>query len=197
MKKMTLSFFIFSYLASAHAYQISLTPNELEKLKQGKQLERVEEIKGEVFPKVTLVKVIPHTPKENMAVFSDFTKHPKFVPNLVKAKVVKKEGNSTDVAFEMHMPVPVSNSKYTTRNTITNEGNNYYLTWDLVKSEQVKATKGNVNFEEFEGKTLFTYITHITPASKMAWIVKSKVVPDVKKTVESLLKYLEKNAGKK
>lgn len=180
--------------SSANAFRLPLTPQEIERLKKGEELERVEELKDEVFPKVTLINVIPHSPKANMDVFSDFENHRKFIPGLVKSKVVRKEGNATDVAFEMDLPAPISNSEYTTRNFVENEGNNYYLTWELVKSKQVKRTSGMVIFEEFEGKTLFTYISHITPDSSFAWAVKSRVVPDVKKNVKAVMNYLNKSA---
>lgn len=179
---------------NAFALRTSLTAEELLKLKKGEELTRVEELKDEPFPRVTLINIIPHSPAANMKVFSDFKNHKKFIPGLLKSDVVKVEGNATDVSFEMEMPI-VKNTKYVTRNTVVYEGNDAILTWDLVKSEQVKRTKGMVMFEEFEGKTLFTYVTHITPDSSFAWTVKSRVVPDVKKNIEAVKSYLAKNAG--
>jgi ribosome-associated toxin RatA of RatAB toxin-antitoxin module len=179
---------------SSFALRTKLSPADLEKLKKGKELEKVEELKNEVFPRVTLINIIPHTPKENMKVFSDFNNHKKFIPGLKKSKIVKVNGNSTDVAFEMEMPI-VDNTEYTTRNTVVYEGNDAILTWDLVKSKDVKKTKGMVMFEELDGKTLFTYVSHITPDSSMAWAVKSRVLPDVKKNIEAVKEYLSKNAG--
>ena len=185
---------LFFIMSQAFAFKVNLTPEEIERLKKGEELERVEELKGEVFPRVTLINVIPHSPKANMDVFLDFENHKKFIPGLVKSKIVKKNGNATDVAFEMDLPAPISNSEYTTRNFVENSGNNYYLTWELVKSKQVKRTNGMVIFEEFEGKTLFTYVSHITPDSSFAWAVKSRVLPDVKKNIDAVMKHLNKTA---
>lgn len=179
----------------ASAYRVKLTDSEIDKLKKGKEIERVEELKGEVFPRVTLINVIPHTPHQNMTLFTNFESHPKFIPGLLGAKIVHKEGNITDVAFEMEMPI-VKNTKYTTRHFVDYEGKDAVLRWDLLKSKQLKATKGSIIFEDFEGKTLFTYITHITPTSSLAWTVKSRVVPDVKKNMKVVRAYLAKNAGK-
>ncbi len=193
MKK-TLFLALILSIPQAFAYKLNLTPQELEKLRKGEELERVEEIKDEVFPRVTLVNVIPHTPKANMDVFADFENHKKFIPGLVKSHIVKQTGNATDVAFEIHLPAPVKNSEYTTRHFIEHQGNNYLLTWELVKSKQVKRTTGMVSFEEFEGKTLFTYVSHITPDSSFAWVVKSRVVPDVKKNIKAVINHLNKTA---
>ncbi len=179
---------------SAFALRTNLTASDLEKLRKGQELEKVEELKGEVFPRVTLINIIPHTPKENMELFTKFENHKRFIPGMTKSKVVKVNGNQTDVHFEMEMPI-VKNTEYTTRHTVVYEGNDAILTWDLVKSDQLKKTKGMMMFEEYEGKTLFTYVTHITPDSSFAWTVKSRVVPDVKATMKEVKAYLSKNAG--
>ena len=194
---MKISITLFALITSltANAYRVNLSEAEMAKLKKGQEIERVEELKGEVFPRVTLINVIPHTPHQNMTLFTNFENHPKFIPGLKAAKVVKKEGNITDVAFEMEMPI-VKNTKYTTRHFVDYEGKDAVLKWDLIKSKQLKATKGSIIFEDYEGKTLFTYITHITPESSLAWTVKSRVVPDVKKNMKVVREYLAKNAGK-
>jgi predicted choloylglycine hydrolase len=190
--------FLSSLLISfaSYAYRVTLSPAELEQLKAGKEITRVEELKSEVFPKVTLINIIPHTPEQNMNVFSDFKNHKKFIPGLVKSDIVNQSANITDVSFELNLPAPASNSKYVTRHTLVKEGKDEILTWDLLKSRQLKATKGSIIFEEFEGKTLFTYITHITPSSSLAWVVKSRVVPDVKQTIKAVIKHLGATAGK-
>ena len=183
---------------SAFAFRANLTAEELSQLKKGKEVERVEFLKDQVFPRVTLFNIIPHTPKENMDVFTDFENHKNFIPGLKKSKIVKKKGNKTDVFFEMHMPMPVSNSEYTTRHTVTTESNDTILKWDLVKSEQVKDSKGTVMFEEYEGgKSLFTYINHVTPKSSLAWVVKDKVVPEVKENIKVVIKHLDKTVNSK
>jgi ribosome-associated toxin RatA of RatAB toxin-antitoxin module len=183
--------------SSVFAFKLDFTPAELEKIKKGEQIERVEEIKNEVFPKVTYAQIIPHTPKENMDAFSDFEDQKNYIPGMMKAKVVKKEGNFTDVSFKLHMPMPASDSEYISRHVIESEGNNYFLTWNLLQSKQLKATKGGMNFEEFEGKTLFTYTSLITPSSSFAWVVKSRVAPDTKKTVDIIIKHLDDVISKK
>ncbi len=190
--KTTLLLLLTLFPVSVYAFRTVLTPEEMERLKKGEVLERVEELKDEVFPKVTLIQIIPHSPKKNMDVFSDFESHKKFIPGMLKSEVVKKTDNITDVFFEMHLPAPVKNSEYTTRHTITNEGNDYILKWNLLKSKQVKRSTGIVMFEEIEGKSLFTYVSHITPNSSFAWVVKSRVVPDVKKTIKAVTDHLER-----
>src|SRR5687768_8499930 len=114
--KTFLSAIVILFSSSSYALRTKLTADELSQLKKGDELTRVEELKDEPFPRVTLINIIPHTPSANMKVFSDFKNHKKFVPGLLKSDVVKVEGNATDVSFEMEMPI-VKNTKYVTRNT--------------------------------------------------------------------------------
>ncbi len=195
MKKLIVLASLFLSFSSS-ASRINLSPADLEHLKKGKEITRVEELKGEVFPRVTLVNIIPHTPAENMSVFTDFKNHKKFIPGLVKSDIVNQSGNITDVSFELNLPAPASNSKYVTRHTLVKEGKDEILNWDLLKSKQLKATKGSIIFEDYEGKTLFIYVTHITPSSSLAWVVKSRVVPDTKETIKAVIKHLGATAGK-
>jgi ribosome-associated toxin RatA of RatAB toxin-antitoxin module len=169
-----------------------LSPQDIARLNKGEQIKRVKTLKGQVWPEVTVITVIPNTPKENMDVFTDFESHKKFIPNLTKAKIVRKEGSETDVAFEMDMPMPLSNSSYTTRHTLVQSGEAYTLSWNLLKASQMKACKGSAKFEPYEGKTLFTYNNHITPDSKFAGMFKEKAKDDVVTTVNIIIKHLGK-----
>ncbi len=188
--KTLITILLLSFSGLTFALRTTLSPKELKALKAGKEITRVEELEDEVFPRVTLVNVIPNSPRENMEIFSDFESHKNFIPGLRTSKIVKREGNITDVFFEMEMPI-ISNTEYTTRHKVAYEDDAAILTWNLLKSDQVKRTKGMIMFEEFEGKTLFTYVSHITPKSSLAWTVKGRVVPDVKKTIDAVIKHLK------
>lgn len=181
------------YSFSSYALRTDLTTSEIALLKNGKQIKQAVTIEGQIWPKVIVVSLIPHTPKQNMEVFSQFESHRKFIPNLTKSKIVRKEGNATDVSFEMDMPMPVSNSLYTTRHILENTGDDYKISWSLLKSNQMKSSNGFVVFEAFEGKTLFTYENHISPDSSFAGLFTSRVKSDVEKTVKIIIKHLDKS----
>lgn len=194
MKTLTLFTLLFCVTSFTSKAAIPSGP-ELEKLKAGKLIKKVEDLKGEIWPRITIQVVIPHTPKANMEVFDDFERQKDFIPDMISAKVIRKlENNAYDVAFEMEMPWPISNTKYVTRNTIRQNGNDYRIDWHLIKSNQMKATTGSVIFQALgEDKTIFTYVSHITPDSEFASMFKSRVSEDVEKTVKIIMKHLEKN----
>lgn len=191
----TILFFSLIILSSSLLASADLSPKDLSQLKAGKLIRKVEKLDGEIWPKVTVMAVIPHTPKDNMEVFDDFEAQKEYIPDMVSAKVLNKvEENAYDVAFEMKMPWPISNTKYVTRNIIKKDGENYRIDWHLIKSNQMKDTKGSVIFEALdENQTLLTYVNHITPDSELASMFKSRVPEDVEKTVKVIIDHLGKH----
>lgn len=189
---MTLLFvFLFSFFSYA---QDNPKGAELEKLKKGELLKQVIELPNEVWPKVIITALIPYTPKQNLTVMSDYEAQKNYIPDMKKSKIVKKiSANATNVYFVLGMPWPVPDSKYTTTNVIEQNGDKYRLYWYLVKANQMKATKGSMDFIPFEGKTLFIYTTHITPDSSFAKMFKDKVESDVEKTVKVIIKHLDQS----
>lgn len=175
-------------------YLTNLSDKDLSDLRAGEILIRKEDVKGETFPKVTLIQVIPHSPQSNMKAFTDYTNHKNFIPNILVSKIIKENGNIADVYFEMKLPIISDIYKYTTRHEILIKGQAAILNWKLIESKQIKASEGSLIFEEFEGKTLFTYTSHTTPKSSFAWFVKRKVVPELIIVIKAITQHLEKTA---
>ncbi len=190
-----LSLFVFSFSSFAG---IEVSPEDMAILKSGKFVKRVKMIEGKIWPEVTIISIIPHTPKENVDVYSDFNSHSKFVPDLIKSHVSKVEDGASYIDAEMKMPWPIKNSIYTTKSISKIVGDAYELSWVFVSGNQLKDTVGVVHFVPFEGgKTLFSYTNHVTPDSSLASIFRDRVPLDVEKAVTAILKHLKKNAGKK
>ena len=175
------------------ALKADMTADEKSQLRQGKMVKRVINLKGKSWPQVTIMQIIPNTPKQNMDVYTEFDQHKNFIPDLIKSKIISKTEKEIVVSFEMKMPFPVPNSIYTTKNIFENSGEDYKLSWTLIRANQLKATEGSVIFESYEGKTLFTYINHITPDSSFAGMFKGRVDGDVEKTVKIIIKHLGQN----
>jgi ribosome-associated toxin RatA of RatAB toxin-antitoxin module len=191
MKKLICAFLL-SFNLSAMAAIAELMPMTISQLKNGQVIKRVEALENEVWPRVTMMGIIPHTPKQNIEIFSRFENHKNFIPDLTQSKIVKRVSeNEFWIHYRMKMPWPVEDSEYTTSNTITREGDNYRIDWRLIEGNQLKATTGTVLFETFEDKTLFTYISHISPDSKLAGMFTTRVPKDVEKTFHIIAQYLK------
>ena len=88
--------FILSLIFSFYSFALDLTDQEKEILRQGEIVKRVNWREGYTWPQVTIISVLPHTPIENLAVFSDYESHKKFIPDMVKSKIEKQN----------HLPSP-------------------------------------------------------------------------------------------
>lgn len=179
-------------LFSLSALSLELDPKELPELSKGKLVKDVKWQKGFVWPKVTIRALIPGTPEQNMKSFTQFEKHPKFIPDLVESKVVKTiSPTQLHVYAEMKVPWPVNKSKYTTNNVITKKPDGTQdLTWNKVDGDLIKATDGHITFTPYEGKSLMEYQSQIVPDSKFAGMFKSKIEKDVEKSVEKIVAFL-------
>ncbi len=96
------------------------------------------------------------------------------------------------VDFEMHLPWPFANSKYSTGNILSRlENNEYEVRWYLVRSDSLIDSKGTVRFIPYGKKTLLKYQSFIHPSSKLASIFCSKAESGITKTVRAIVTYTE------
>jgi len=176
-----------------------ITKEEKEKLIKSEMITYVEWKKDIVWPVVAIRVPLEGTPEENLKVFMEFEKHTDYVPDVVKAKVVKRtDENNLEVFFQMDMPWPVNKSTYTNSYKVTSpiEGSKK-LEWKLIEGNVLKDTYGFLHFIPFEGKTLLEYQTTIIPKSSMAGMFKSRVQKDVETAVQKIVNYLNKRTAKK
>jgi len=172
----------------------ALTEDEKAQLKKGEFITKVDWKEGYIWPEVTVYSLLKHSPKQNLDVFLDFETHKNYIPDMLESKVVKRiSQNQLQVYFEMSMPWPVKKTNHTTNNVISkNTDGSYTLKWNLVNGKMLKATDGYMNFSNYEGKTLLTYVSLIVPNSSLAGMFKNRVAEDVEKTVKVISKHLVK-----
>lgn len=176
----------------------TISPSEKQELSKG-MIKKIEWKKGYVWPEVTIKVLLNHSPIDNMNVFLDFEKHKSYIPDMLESRILKKiSANETHVYFEMEMPWPVKKTSHVTNNVVThNSDGSYTLKWNLVKADMIKATDGYMNFSEYEGKTLLTYVSLIVPNSSFAGMFKDRVASDVEKAVSKITKHLNQTLNKK
>lgn len=199
MKTKTL-FFIVTLLVSTFSFASNL-PSEadLAKLRKGELIKTVTWKEGLIWPEVTIMALINHTPSENMSVFVDFDTHKNYIPDMLESQVIKEVSpTQKHVRFLMEMPWPVKRTGHVTNNILTKSKDGIYnLKWNLVKADMLKDTYGHIQFENFEGKTLMRYSNQIVPNSSFAGMFKSRVAKDVEHSVQEIIKHLDKTIKKK
>ncbi len=186
--------FIFFVLTSGFLFSnTEFTPDEsmVEKALKGEQVAVVTKLKGFVWPEVIIYDTIESTAEEAMAIFTDYPLQKTYVPRLIKADIVKIISPvEKHVDFEMDLPFPAANSKYVTGNVISRDDNSYIISWYQVSSSSAKDSKGWARFIPSGNRTILIYKSFVVPKSVFAGLFKSKVVKEVKKTINALKNFV-------
>jgi hypothetical protein len=197
------SFLLFTLIICASfgfstASSAELSQTEVAKLTNKELIIHSKEIPKCPWPEVTVFTLIDVSPVEAVALFSNYQDHKKYIPDLIKSVPTRRVAeNEIIVDFEMRLPWPLANSKYSTGNVFNRLGNNeYQICWYLVESDSLIDSKGIVEFIPYEKKTLLKYKSLIHPDSKLASIFASKATSGITKTVQAIVAYIEETKKK-
>lgn len=198
-QKMALRLFIalflimYAFVGFSMTHSAEISEMELAKLTNKELIIHSKDIQGCPWPEITVFTLIDVLPVEAAAIFSNYQDHKKYIPDLIKSDPSRKIAeNEIIVDFEMHLPWPFANSKYSTGNILSRlENNEYEVRWYLVRSDSLIDSKGTVRFIPYGKKTLLKYQSFIHPSSKLASIFCSKAESGITKTVRAIVTYTE------
>lgn len=200
MKIIFAALFLIVYASSGVAMTPfpELTQTEVTKLTNRELVIHSRDIPKSPWPEITVFALIDALPGEAAALFSNYQDHKRYIPDLIKSDPVRKVAeNETIVDFEMTVPWPLPNSKYSTGNVLNKIGNtDYQISWYLVESNSLVDTKGTVHFAPYGKKTLLKYKSLIHPVSKLAALFSSKAENGLTKTVRAIVEYVEETKRK-
>lgn len=162
-----------------------LNSKEIKAIDSGEYFFKNKKVKGKPWPEITVYKTIDATSLESVAVFYALEHQPKYIPNLIKAKVVEQRvPTEADVNYELKMPWPLKNGKYIHGHKLSyDKPSTYKVAWWLVKSNTAKEVKGSATFYNYKNKTLLKYNSFVVPDSILASFVESKMLEDVKSSL--------------
>lgn len=152
------------------------------------------QVKGEVWPEVTVKVLIKATPLQAVAVFAAYDYQKNYIPNLLKSEVISEEvsaeKNDTQVGYKMDMPWPISDSEYIHGHELSAPATNEYkVRWYMVKSDSADNVQGYAHFvphPALKDFTLMTYVSQVSPKSFFAGALKKLMVGDVLKSIEAI-----------
>jgi hypothetical protein len=198
--KLFLAFALLMYASLTFAVtpSVELTQTDLAKITNKELIIHSKEVPRCPWPEITVFALIDASPVEATALFSNYQDHKKYIPDMIKSDPTRKIGeNEIIVDFEMHLPWPLANSKYSTGNVLNRlENNEYEICWYLVESDSLIDSKGTVQFIPYGKKTLLKYQSLIHPYSKLASVLSSKVKGGITKTVQAIVNYIEETKKK-
>ncbi len=196
MKKIiSILLFVFSVfpLLSVSDENFALSNSDQKMLDKGEFVLREKKIKGAPWPEITVLSKINATPLESMGVFYAYHEHKDFIPDLLISTPSRYiSPYDLHIDFEMKIPWPLKNSRYTTGNKLGTYGDGgYRIDWYHVVSTSSKTTRGFVLFIPYEKVTMFIYRTFVLPKSKLAGIFKKKMIKEVRKSVIAIIARIE------
>jgi carbon monoxide dehydrogenase subunit G len=170
-----------------------LNQTELVKVANKELIIHSKEVAKCPWPELTVFALIDASPVEAAAVFSNYEDQKKYIPDLVKSDPARRVAqNETIVNFEMRLPWPLANSRYSTGNIFNRlENDKYEICWYLVESDSLIDSKGTVQFIPYGNKTLLKYQAFVHPGSRLASIFSSRAKATITKTVQAIVSYIE------
>jgi hypothetical protein len=165
-----------------------LSSADQQKVKGGGQVMVTEPIDGYPWPRVKVYQSVNATPREVMAVFTDYGNACKFVPNCLKSQISKE---ITPLAFDVDyvIDVPIfSDEAYTVRDTLSREaGGALRVTWKLIKATSILESSGNLYAEPRGAGTVIRYTNLVRPSSQAAMLLKGMALSQMRDTVEAIV----------
>lgn len=182
---------LFSFSVHANVDLSKLTREQREQLYKGEFVLTTTAVKDAPWPVVTVYRLIDHADALSFgAFFADFLEQPKYVPDLLKAKI-HHENNPRDVQvqYEMHLPWPIPNAVYIHGHHLTwPTPGNLKVAWYLVESSVAQKVEGFSEFVSLDDKVLWHYQTFVHPKSSLASLFERSMQNDVLKSLEATLK---------
>ena len=188
--KVIISLLLFSLSSPLLAF--GLTPKQLTYLENHDHLLEREMISNAPWPQITMYLKIKATPEEAMALYSDFEQQKNYVPNILESTVINQlSPKEVHTRYELKMPWPLSNSRYTHGTVINKINNNYSISWYVVESDSTEKIDGLATFENFGTQTLMTYRCLIYPKSIFASLFANTMVSDTQTTTLVIRDYIQ------
>ncbi|WP_127717228.1 hypothetical protein [Halobacteriovorax sp. HLS] len=178
---------VFILISSSSLAQSVIKKEDHKKLESKKAVIYQEKVKGNVWPRVRVNILIDSSPLEALAIFLALDHQKNYLPNLIKSTPVKHiSATEVHTAYELELPWPLPNSKYTNGSDFKKISENKYMArWYLVESDSAYSVDGNVYFTRYNnGMTLMQYQTLISPKSALSGIVRGFMIKD---TTDSII----------
>lgn len=169
-----------------------LSADQQKTVLSGEEIVVTEAVKGHVWPRVSIYRIVNASPEQVAAVFFDYTTAKEYVPNVFKSDISKVISPCViEVDYSLDIPI-LPDEHYTARNSLTARGgSSYAVDWLLLRAAQTKASVGSLHIEPREGKSLIRYRCLTTPGSSMAGLLRAKAVSQMSDTVAAIAKQVE------
>lgn len=171
-----------------------LSTADQKRVKSGEQVMTTETLADYPWPRARVYQLVKATPREVMAVFSDYNRACDFVPNCLKSRVSKQISPLVaEVDYVIDVPM-LADEAYTVRDTLSaGAGGSLTVKWKLVRATSVLETEGNLYAEPYgSDMSLIRYTNLVKPSSVAAPLLKGVAMSQMKDTVQAIVDQVEK-----
>lgn len=166
-----------------------LSEADIAKINSGKTLYIPHEV-GKPWPRAVVYRFVPASPREVMAVFTNYAAASQFVPNVVHSRITKSISPSEqEVYYELSVPL-LPNETYTATNLLSfrDHGKQLEVSWKAQDARYFKTSVGNLRVMDHRGGTLIRYTNLVDPGSKFARVLRSTAEKQIVNTVDAIAK---------
>lgn len=169
-----------------------------DELAAGQVVVKSKNVQGAPWPQLSLYQVIDAPPDVVRSLLLDYNAAPSYTPGMLGAKVVANNPDGTrDVQYTVKVPV-LQKISYTVRNTYTQKGKNFGVSWTLLQSPLAKSVDGSLRIEPYgDDQTLMCYTNLVVPITNLVAGLKNQALTEAKATVLAIKTEAEKRAAAK
>ena len=157
-----------------------------------------EELDGYPWPRVRVYQVVNATPREVMAVFTDYNNACEFVPNCLKSRIARQVNpRVAEVDYLIDVPI-LADEAYTVRDTLsTGPAGALKVDWKVLKATSIEESVGSLYVEPY-GKTgsVLRYTNLVKPSSMAAPLLRGVAMGQIKDTVQAIVDQVEETKAK-
>jgi hypothetical protein len=155
-------------------------------LASGDQIVILCDVEGKPWPRVQVYQKVAAAPNEVAAVFFDYKNAKSYVPKILKSEISRQVSPCVaEVDYGIDVPI-LPDEFYTARNTLTRDESGFVVSWKLLRALQTKDSEGNLRIEPWEDGSVIRYTNLVTPGSRMAGLLKSIAIGQMKDTVNAI-----------
>lgn len=170
--------------------------NARDELASGQVVVKSKNVQGAPWPQLSLYQVIAAPPDVVKALLLDYDAAPSYTPGMLGAKIVANNADGTkDVQYTVKVPV-LQKISYTVRNTYTQKGKSFGVSWTLLQSPLAKSVDGSLRIEPYgNNQTLLCYTNLVVPITNLVAGLKNQALTEAKATVRAIQNEAEKRAA--
>jgi hypothetical protein len=179
-----------------------LSPAQLAAVERGEAVQVLETIPTSSWPKSTVFQFIDASPEEGAAVLADYELQAKYIPRMKSARVMRRAGRETDVAYLFEIPV-YPDERSISRQHVTVTNGEYRVLWHTVAADSLSkgsVTTGSATFTAMTNSrngrkgTLMTHQQSVVPASMFAKVpfVRNKAIEVSRESAQAIARQVER-----